>query len=119
MRKLKNKADTKGLTRIKPNDWLLNKTSNLHYGYDFGYDDPIRKATFAITKNGILQIENNTKFNSKNIKELKMNRFRTCCDCGVKLTSEEIKYYICRCENCEKACHEEMLSYISQNEVIK
>lgn len=48
-----------------------------------------------------------------------MNRFRTCCDCGVKLTSEEIKYYICRCENCEKASHEEMLNYISHDEVIK
>lgn len=71
MRKLKNKADAKGLTHIKPNDWFLNKTSNLHYGCDFGYDNPIRKATFAITKNGILQIENNTKFNSKKYKGVK------------------------------------------------
>lgn len=38
-----------------------------------------------------------------------MKTARTCCDCGVKLTFEEIKYYICRCENCEKAYHEELI----------
>lgn len=38
-----------------------------------------------------------------------MKTARTCHDCGVKLTFEEIKYYICRCENCEKAYHKELI----------